>query len=55
MRCPSPWVEPLDISNAVLLLSFNEARYITGVTLPADAWFYAQMAMAAYAKQYWNI
>ncbi len=32
-----PWVEPVDISNAVLFLASDEARYITGVTLPVDA------------------
>jgi NAD(P)-dependent dehydrogenase (short-subunit alcohol dehydrogenase family) len=30
-------VEPIDISNAVLFLGSDEARYITGVTLPVDA------------------
>jgi (+)-trans-carveol dehydrogenase len=34
---PIPWVEPVDISNAVLFLASDEARYITGVTLPVDA------------------
>ncbi|MGY1772425.1 mycofactocin-coupled SDR family oxidoreductase [Blastococcus sp. SYSU D00813] len=34
---PVPWVEPRDISNAVLFLVSDEARYITGVTLPVDA------------------
>ncbi|MGO8964143.1 mycofactocin-coupled SDR family oxidoreductase [Mycobacterium sp.] len=34
---PIPWVEPADISNAVLFLASDEARYITGVTLPVDA------------------
>ena len=32
-----PWVEPVDISNALLFLASDEARYITGVTLPVDA------------------
>jgi (+)-trans-carveol dehydrogenase len=32
-----PWVEPIDISHAVLFLSSDEARYITGVVLPVDA------------------
>jgi len=34
---PIPWVEPVDISNAVLFLASDEARYITGITLPVDA------------------
>jgi (+)-trans-carveol dehydrogenase len=34
---PIGWVEPMDISNAVLFLASDEARYITGVTLPVDA------------------
>ncbi len=34
---PIGWVEPVDISNAVLFLASDEARYITGVPLPVDA------------------
>jgi SDR family mycofactocin-dependent oxidoreductase len=36
---PIPWVEPVDISNAVLWLASDEARYVTGVALPVDAGF----------------
>jgi (+)-trans-carveol dehydrogenase len=34
---PVPWVEAVDISNALLFLVSDEARYITGVSLPIDA------------------
>jgi (+)-trans-carveol dehydrogenase len=34
---PIPWVQPEDISNAVLFLASDESRYITGVPLPVDA------------------
>jgi (+)-trans-carveol dehydrogenase len=37
LALPIPWVEPVDISNALLFLASDEARYITGVTLPVDA------------------
>jgi len=37
---PVPWVEPEDVSNAVLWLASDESRYVTGITLPVDAgWF----------------
>ena len=36
---PIPWVEPVDITKAVLFLASDEARYITGVALPVDAGF----------------
>lgn len=36
---PVPWVEPLDLANAALFLASDEARYITGATLPVDAGF----------------
>jgi NAD(P)-dependent dehydrogenase (short-subunit alcohol dehydrogenase family) len=29
-------VEPVDVSNGVLFLASDEARYVTGVTLPID-------------------
>jgi (+)-trans-carveol dehydrogenase/(-)-trans-carveol dehydrogenase len=34
---PIPWVEPIDVSNVLLFLASDEARYITGVMLPVDA------------------
>lgn len=36
---PVPMVEPEDISNAILWLVSDDARYVTGVTLPVDAGF----------------
>jgi (+)-trans-carveol dehydrogenase len=33
---PHGWVEPEDVSNAILFLASDEARYITGVPLPVD-------------------
>ncbi len=34
---PIEWVEPVDISNAILFLVSDEGRYVTGVQLPVDA------------------
>jgi SDR family mycofactocin-dependent oxidoreductase len=34
---PVPWVEPVDIANAVVFLASDEARYITGTQLVVDA------------------
>jgi SDR family mycofactocin-dependent oxidoreductase len=34
---PIPWIDPVDISNAVLFLASDEARYITGMQLRVDA------------------
>ncbi len=36
---PVELVEPVDITNAILWLVSDEARYVTGVTLPVDAGF----------------
>jgi NAD(P)-dependent dehydrogenase (short-subunit alcohol dehydrogenase family) len=32
-------VEPVDISNAIVWLVSDDARYVTGVALPVDAGF----------------
>jgi SDR family mycofactocin-dependent oxidoreductase len=34
---PVPWVEPVDIANAVVFLASDEAHYITGTQLVVDA------------------
>jgi (+)-trans-carveol dehydrogenase len=36
-QLPVPWIEPEDVSHSVLFLASDEAKYITGVTLPIDA------------------
>lgn len=36
-QLPIPWVEADDITNAVLYLASDEARYVTGIALPVDA------------------
>ncbi len=32
-----PWLQPIDVSNAVLYLASNESRYVTGTTTVIDA------------------
>src|SRR5829696_299348 len=34
---PVPWVEPVDVANAVVFLASDEGRYITGTQLVVDA------------------
>ena len=34
---PVGWVEPIDVSNAVLFLASDESRYVTGLTMTVDA------------------
>jgi NAD(P)-dependent dehydrogenase (short-subunit alcohol dehydrogenase family) len=36
---PIGMVEPIDVSNAVAFLVFDEARHITGITMPLNAGF----------------
>jgi SDR family mycofactocin-dependent oxidoreductase len=36
---PVDMVEPVDISNAIVWLVSDDARYVTGITLPVDAGF----------------
>ncbi len=36
---PIPYVEAIDVSNALVFLASDEARYVTGITLPVDAGF----------------
>ena len=36
---PVDMIEPVDVSNAIVWLVSDDARYITGVTLPVDAGF----------------
>jgi SDR family mycofactocin-dependent oxidoreductase len=40
---PVPALEPVDISHAIAWLVSDEARYVTGVTLPIDAGFTARL------------
>lgn len=37
---PIPWVDPVDVSNAVVYLASDEARYVTGMQLRVDAGSY---------------
>lgn len=41
---PVPWVDPEDVSNAVLFLASDEARYITGTALIVDAGLTGRLA-----------
>jgi (+)-trans-carveol dehydrogenase len=34
---PTPWIEAMDVSNAVLYLASDEARYVTGSSMRVDA------------------
>ena len=34
-----PWIQPVDVANAVLFLASEESRYVTGLAMPVDAGF----------------
>lgn len=36
LALPQPWVEPVDVSNAIVFLASDEGRFVTGVTFPVD-------------------
>jgi SDR family mycofactocin-dependent oxidoreductase len=40
---PVPLIEPVDVSNAIRWLVSDNARYVTGITLPVDAGFLNRM------------
>jgi SDR family mycofactocin-dependent oxidoreductase len=42
---PVPWVDVRDVSNAVLFLASDEARFITGTALPVDAGIAGKVGM----------
>jgi (+)-trans-carveol dehydrogenase len=37
MLLPTPWLDPGDVSAAVVFLTSDEARFVTGICLPLDA------------------
>jgi (+)-trans-carveol dehydrogenase len=37
MAIQTPWVEPVEVSNALVYLASDDARYVTGTSLPVDA------------------
>ena len=43
---PAPFVEVIEISEAMVCLCARSGRYITGITLPVDAWYTAEQWVA---------
>jgi NAD(P)-dependent dehydrogenase (short-subunit alcohol dehydrogenase family) len=41
---PIPYIEPQDVSNAVVFLASDDARYITGMQLRIDAGGFVKLA-----------
>lgn len=37
MAIPVPWVDPVEISHAVVYLASDESRHVTGLAMTADA------------------
>ncbi|MGI5144559.1 SDR family oxidoreductase [Streptomyces sp. CA-106110] len=37
MALPVPWVDPVEISHAVVFLASEESRYVTGLAMTVDA------------------
>jgi (+)-trans-carveol dehydrogenase len=52
---PVPWVETVDISNAILFLVSDEARYVTGVSLPVDAGLIAKSGSLEHIEAMWSV
>jgi NAD(P)-dependent dehydrogenase (short-subunit alcohol dehydrogenase family) len=34
---PVPWIDPIDVSEAILYLTADSGRYVTGTTMAVDA------------------
>ena len=37
MAMDNPWVDPVDVSNALVYLASDEARFVTGISVPVDS------------------
>lgn len=51
---PTPWLEPVDISNAVVWLASDAARYVTGIALPIDAGALSKVSGRAVHPAAWS-